>query len=126
MQRWREASHDVVSEAHRRFLESVLTVVPVGSDVLEIANAVLLHLEQDDLPRVLVKLAGAAPLIAFTLKVGEGSEWSTAKTGLPRFFQYWSETGVRAVLAETPWQVEQFWQRQGLRDERLQLICRRA
>lgn len=182
MERWREASHDTVADAHLRFLEGVLASVPAGAGVLEIgsgtgrdagwleahgvrvsrtdgceafveamreqgltaeilnvltdpvpegfdlvyASAVLLHLEASDLPRVLSKLAVAAPLIAFTLKVGEGSEWSTAKTGLPRFFQYWSEARLRAVLVGTPWQVEQLWQRQGLLDEWLQVICTRA
>lgn len=97
--------------------------VPVGFDLVY-ASAVLLHLEAADLPGVLTRLAAAAPLLAFTLKVGEGAQWSTAKTGLPRFFQYWDEKGLRDVLVHTPWRVHSLDQRRGRHDEWLQVICR--
>jgi len=97
--------------------------MPGGFDLVY-ASAVLLHIEAADLPAVLEKLAGAAPLIAFTLKVGDGAQWSTAKIGLPRYFQYWTEEALRQVLACTPWQVELLEQRPGLRDDWLKVICR--
>ena len=113
----REAGHQA------QLLDVLVDPVPTGFDLVW-ASAVLLHLEAHDLPEVLTRLAGAAPLIAFTLKVGDGSEWSTAKTGLPRFFQYWREESLREVLAGTPWRVELLEQRSGLRDEWLQIVCR--
>lgn len=96
--------------------------IPRGFDVVW-ASAVLLHLEAADLPGVLTRIAGAAPLLAFTVKVGEGSEWSTAKTGLPRFFQFWQEDSMRDVLAGTPWRIELLEQRPGRYDEWLQVVC---
>jgi SAM-dependent methyltransferase len=98
--------------------------VPGGYDLVY-ANAVLLHLEAADLPGVLTRLATAAPLVAFTLKVGEGAQWSTAKTGLPRFFQYWDEAALREALARTPWRVRSLDQRRGRYDDWLQVVCER-
>lgn len=96
--------------------------VPTGFDLVY-ASAVLLHVEALDLPGVLTRLAEAAPLIAFTLKVGEGAAWSTAKTGLPRFFQYWDEATLREALARTPWRVQLLEQRRGRSEDWLQVVC---
>lgn len=72
------------------------------------ANAVLLHLKRDDLPRVLVRArhaVGEGGLLAFTLKEGDGEGWSAAKLDLPRHFTYWRAPEVLSVLAETGWTV---------------------
>jgi len=37
-------------------------------------------------------------VVAFTVKEGDGAEWSTAKLGLPRHFAYWREPAVRDPL----------------------------
>lgn len=115
----REQGHEA------ELLNVLLDPLPSGFDAVY-ANAVLLHLEADDLPAVLTRLAGSAPLLAFTVKVGEGAGWSTAKTGLPRFFQYWTEESLRSVLARSPWQVGSLEQRPGLSEEWLMAICRTA
>jgi 2-polyprenyl-3-methyl-5-hydroxy-6-metoxy-1,4-benzoquinol methylase len=86
----------------RRF--NVLTdSVPGGYDVI-LANAVFLHLTReqfaDVLPRLLSKLSGGGRL-AFTLKQGDGEEWSTAKLGAPRYFCYWQSEPLRAALIDT-------------------------
>jgi 2-polyprenyl-3-methyl-5-hydroxy-6-metoxy-1,4-benzoquinol methylase len=77
--------------------------VPEGYDVI-LANAVFLHLthEQfvDTLHRLLSRLSGGGRL-AFTLKQGDGEEWSTAKLGTPRYFCYWQPEPLRAALVAT-------------------------
>jgi SAM-dependent methyltransferase len=59
---------------------------------LVFANAVLLHFTAGECAAALAKLRGAlAPggRLAFSLKQGQGEEWSDAKLGAPRFFRYW-------------------------------------
>ena len=106
-----------------QLLDVLRDPVPTGCDLVY-ASGVLLHLEADDLPAVLDKLAAAAPRLAFSVKVGEGSAWSTAKTGLPRFFQYWTEDSLRTALAATPWQVDSLEQQRGRYDDWLLVFCR--
>ena len=70
---------------------------------LVVANAVLLHLTVPQcrvaVSRIHASLAGGGRF-AFTLKTGNGSGWSSEKLGLPRFFTYWREPSIRAVLAD--------------------------
>jgi SAM-dependent methyltransferase len=65
--------------------------VPSGHQVI-LANAVFLHLTRpqlaDTLRRLVMALSNGGRL-AFTVKQGEGEEWSTAKLGVPRYFCYW-------------------------------------
>ena len=66
-----------------------------------LANAVLLHFTPTQLHDVLTKVCGAlAPggLLGFTVKVGDGSEWSEHKLGVPRFFQYWQAIPLREAV----------------------------
>ncbi|MGZ6791388.1 MAG: class I SAM-dependent methyltransferase [Mycobacteriales bacterium] len=87
------------------------------------ASAVLLHLDEADLRRALHRMAAAAGLLAFTLKEGEGEEWSEAKIGLPRYFRYWTADALSAVLAEvglTPLVLRSV---EGLRDRWVLAIC---
>jgi SAM-dependent methyltransferase len=65
--------------------------VPSGHQVI-LANAVFLHLTRRQLADTLRRLAMALSnggRLAFTVKQGEGEEWSTAKLGVPRYFCYW-------------------------------------
>jgi SAM-dependent methyltransferase len=65
------------------------------------AHAVLHHLTDVQFSAVIAKAAGAlapAGLLAFTVKEGDGEEWTTAKVGRPRFFNYWREGALRAEL----------------------------
>jgi SAM-dependent methyltransferase len=65
------------------------------------ANAVFLHFAPDDLRLVLAKVRAAlrpGGLLGFSVKVGDGSEWSEHKLGLPRFFQYWRPEPLRALV----------------------------
>jgi SAM-dependent methyltransferase len=73
-----------------------------GPYELIFANAVLLHFTAQELDCVLVKLRAAlAPggVLAFSLKQGEGEEWSSAKLDAPRFFRYWRAQDLPARLA---------------------------
>lgn len=75
---------------------------------LIIASAVFLHFNQTELEMVLVKLKDALTsngILAFSVKQGQGEEWSDAKMGAPRFFHYWSETDLTAVLREAGYTV---------------------
>jgi SAM-dependent methyltransferase len=65
------------------------------------ANAVFLHFTPDELQLVLAKVRGAlgpGGVLGFSVKVGDGSEWSEHKLGLPRFFQYWRREPLRALV----------------------------
>ena len=93
---------------------SVLNVltdpVPAGYDVI-LANAVFLHLTREQLTETLARLQAAlAPggRLAFTVKQGDGEEWSTEKLGAPRYFCYWQPEPLRDVVVAagfTPVQV---------------------
>jgi SAM-dependent methyltransferase len=65
--------------------------IPMGYQVI-LANAVFLHLTRPQLADTLRRLLAALPKggrLAFTVKQGEGEDWSTAKLGAPRYFCYW-------------------------------------
>jgi SAM-dependent methyltransferase len=76
--------------------------VPEGYDVI-LANAVFLHLTRQQLANSLRRLQAAlAPggRLAFTVKQGDGEEWSTAKLGAARYFCYWQAEPLRdSVIA---------------------------
>jgi len=75
-----------------------------------LADAVLLHLTRGqfaDILRRIRRAVATAGFLAFTLKEGDGEDWSTAKIGLPRHFTYWREIAVRAELELSGWTVVQ-------------------
>lgn len=88
------------------------------------ASAVLLHLDDTDLRRALRRMAAAAPLVAFTLKEGEGEEWSEAKIGLPRYFRYWTADALSVVLAEVGLEPLVLRTVDGLRDRWVLALCK--
>lgn len=72
------------------------------------AQAVLLHIDRGELPRVLTRLAAAVRpggLLAITLKEGDGDEWSSHKVELPRHFVFWREEPLRAALSSAGWEL---------------------
>lgn len=67
------------------------------------ADAVLLHFETADFKAVVKKACDSlvnGGIFAFTVKKGEGEEWSTAKLGEPRYFRYWEHDGLEFALEE--------------------------
>ena len=66
-----------------------------------LANAVFLHFTPEQLHDVLTKVRGAlvpGGLLGFTVKVGDGAEWSDHKLGVPRWFQYWRADPLRDAV----------------------------
>jgi hypothetical protein len=66
-----------------------------------LANAVFLHLTRPQLAVTLRHLwAALTPdgRLAFTVKQGDGEEWSTAKLGAPRYFCYWQSQALKDVV----------------------------
>ena len=67
------------------------------------ADAVFLHLTAPEFKSVLSKAYAALTpggRLAFTLKEGEGEEWSTEKLDAPRFFLHWNQRDIADLLAD--------------------------
>jgi predicted TPR repeat methyltransferase len=92
------------------------------------ANAVLLHLTVNQLNDVLKKAAravGPKGLLAFTVKEGEGEEWTTAKIDKPRYFAYWSEASIRTHLAASGWEPLSVKHEDGRTEPWLFIVCKK-
>ena len=66
-----------------------------------LANAVLHHFTEDELNSFLKKVftfTDGNGYFAFSVKSGEGSEWTNEKLGEPRFFQYWSQINMMSAV----------------------------
>jgi len=91
------------------------------------ADAVLLHLSPQQFEDVLRRLRGAirdGGVLAFTVKKGTGSGWSTKKLESPRYFAYWQEDELRQALAGAGWTVSSLEHSTGPVDDWLQVIAR--
>jgi SAM-dependent methyltransferase len=76
---------------------NVLTDEPNEKYGLIIASAVFLHFTSDELQIVLQKLRGNLldnGVLAFSVKQGEGEEWTNNKMDGPRFFRYWQKDEI--------------------------------
>lgn len=94
-----------------------------------LANAVLLHLTGEELALALKRIAAAVQpggAFALTLKEGDGEGFTSAKVGHPRWFTYWREGPLRALLTETGWAVESLEHVRGPHDHWLHVIARAA
>jgi SAM-dependent methyltransferase len=85
------------------------------------ANASLLHVDRDDLPRVLSRLADATEpggVMFAGVKEGDGAEWSLhGNVTAPRFFTYWREEPLRSALSGAGWRVASVERDTGSRGE---------
>jgi SAM-dependent methyltransferase len=85
------------------------------------ANASLLHVDRDDLPRVLSRLADATEpggVLFAGVKEGDGAEWSLhGNVTAPRFFTYWREEPLRSALSGAGWRVASVERDTGSRGE---------
>lgn len=70
---------------------------------LVFADAVFLHFDRDQLAMVLRKASEAAGLLAFSLREGEGDEWSYRHLDLPRHITKWQEPALRRLLTTCGW-----------------------
>lgn len=67
------------------------------------ANAVLLHFTADETATVLAKAFNSlnpGGVLAFTVKKGNGEEWSEAKLNAPRYFHYWQQADLQNALEQ--------------------------
>jgi len=94
-----------------------------------LANAVLLHLDRDDLRRALRACHAATRpggVFALTLEEGDGEAWSDAKLGQPRWFAYWREPALRQALSNTGWTVVSLQRVQGRLEPWIYVLCQRC
>jgi predicted TPR repeat methyltransferase len=85
-----------------RKLDAVTDDIAGPYDLI-LASAVLLHFTREETAQVLHKVYEALSdggLFAFTLKEGEGEEWSNEKLGAPRFFCYWTADQIAEYLQD--------------------------
>lgn len=72
------------------------------------ANAVFLHFTQEELKAVMIKMKKGLSdkgILSFSLKIGEGEEWTTEKLNNPRYFCYWNTQLVLTLMNETGYEV---------------------
>lgn len=91
------------NEGYNAKLLNALTDDMGGSYDMIFANAVFLHFRPDELKNVLSKAHESLTnegVLAFSVKRGDGDEWSSAKLGAPRYFCYWQATPLRELLSD--------------------------
>lgn len=82
-------------------LLNVLTDELGGEYDLIFASAVFLHFNDLELKHVLSKLKRhilTTGYLAFSVKQGEGEEWTDKKMGAPRYFYYWTADKILSLL----------------------------
>jgi predicted TPR repeat methyltransferase len=87
---------------------NVLTDEPEGEYDLIFASAVFLHFTESEFETALQKLhshLGTSGLLAFTVKEGDGEEWSEAKMDAPRFFHFWRGEPLRQTVQKCGYKV---------------------
>lgn len=65
------------------------------------ANGVLVHFTAEETEVVLDKIHQALKsggILAFSIKQGEGDEWTKEKLGAPRYFQYWQLDQLKEIV----------------------------
>ncbi len=73
------------------------------------ANCVFLHFTREELRNVLEKIHAnlfANGILAFSVKIGEGEEWTNEKVGNPRYFCYWKRDDIQSLLESTGFEVD--------------------
>lgn len=116
------------SNGHQANVLDVTTDEFGGPFDVVFANAVLLHLTVDQFDTVLAKAAQAVRpdgLLVFTVKEGDGTQWTTAKLDRPRYFTYWREPAMRTHLTTSGWTAVSLEHAQGRLEPWLYLICTR-
>lgn len=81
-------------------LNAITNELPASYDLI-FADAVLLHFTPEDMKIVLGKVFQALNddgRFSFSLKQGEGEEWSNAKLGAPRYFCYWKQDDIIELM----------------------------
>jgi SAM-dependent methyltransferase len=81
------------------------------------ADASLLHVDREDLPTVLARLARATRPgggLFVSVKEGDGEDWSIhGNVTAPRFFTFWREEPLRSALEAAGWSVREVVRTEG-------------
>jgi predicted TPR repeat methyltransferase len=96
------------SNGHEATKLNVLTDKLEDEYKVIIACAVFLHFTEDEFRDVLMKLSDHIErdgVLAFSVKNGEGEEWSDEKMGAPRYFHYWNPQKIQPLLEESGYEV---------------------
>jgi SAM-dependent methyltransferase len=89
------------SQGHPARMLNILTDDIEGIYDLIFADAVLLHFTPDEVRQVLAKILAAlrpGGRFAFSVKIGEGEEFTSRKLDSPRYFHYWLLPDLREIL----------------------------
>ncbi len=91
------------------------------------ASAVLLHVAREQLAGVLSRFHAATEpggLLGFSVKEGDGEEWTTEKLGAPRYYVYWRRDPLLELVTRCGWRPLEVSQWSGPWADWLYLICR--
>jgi SAM-dependent methyltransferase len=91
------------------------------------ANAVLLHFSPEQFRQVLIKARNCLKpggVLAFSVKKGNGDEWSSHNLGAPRYFHFWQQEALQSIVQDTGFKVEEISERKS-NFEWLQVIARK-
>jgi len=76
------------------------------------ANASLLHLSREEAAaaaREVRRVLSEPGLLHVSVKSGSGADWETERYGEPRWFQYWTEEELDALLATAGFRIVGSW-----------------
>jgi SAM-dependent methyltransferase len=93
------------------------------------ASAVLLHLSRPQLAGVLRRFRAAVPadgVLGFSVKEGDGEEWTTEKLDAPRYYVYWRQEPLVDLVLGCGWQPITVSRAAGTQTDWLYLTCRAA
>lgn len=93
------------------------------------AQACLMHVDREDLPTVLNRLAEVtrpAGLIFLSVTEGDGHRLESSHTGRRYHRTDWREAELRAVVSNSAWVVDEVWSSQGKTAPFLNVIGHRA
>jgi len=98
------AIHELYERGFEARKLNILTDEPEGKYGLIFASAVFLHFTAEELRSVLRKLSGHLEqngILSFSVKQGDGEEWTSDKMEAPRYFHYWQSDPLRQLVEES-------------------------
>jgi SAM-dependent methyltransferase len=118
----------LIKQGHQALLLNAITDEFGKKLDMIFANAVLLHFSPQQVEQVIEKAYQSLKpggVFAFSLKQGEGSEWSEKKLNAKRYFKYWDEQELKSLLARTKFIQIDRSKRTTPRDKWLQVIVKK-
>lgn len=116
-------------QGHEAQLLNAITDDFGGLYAMVFANAVLLHFTPDETSKVLAKAHSSLDtegVLAFTVKQGDGEEWTEAKLNAPRYFCYWQADDLRKIVSDTGFEIEDLSQGTTKNAQWLQVIAKKV